>query len=53
MNSQCVIIGITGQSASGKSLIAKTILEELCRDLGTNQIGVIPEDAYYRNQGHL
>ncbi|MBW8183855.1 MULTISPECIES: uridine kinase [Shewanella] len=53
MNSQCVIIGIAGASASGKSLIAKTIFEELCRDLGTDQIGVIAEDAYYRDQGHL
>ncbi|MBB1316890.1 uridine kinase [Shewanella sp. SR43-4] len=54
MNSQqCVIIGIAGASASGKSLIAKTIFEELCRDLGTNQIGVINEDAYYRDQSHL
>ncbi len=54
MNSkQCVVIGIAGASASGKSLIAKTIYEELCRDLGTDQIGVIAEDAYYRDQGHL
>ncbi|ABM00253.1 uridine kinase [Shewanella amazonensis] len=54
MNSQqCVIIGIAGASASGKSLIAKTIYEELCRDLGTDQIGVIAEDAYYRDQSHL
>ena len=54
MNSQqCVIIGIAGASASGKSLIAKTIFEELCRDLGTNQIGVINEDAYYHDQSHL
>jgi uridine kinase len=54
MNSQqCVIIAIAGASASGKSLIAKTIFEELCRDLGTNQIGVINEDAYYRDQSHL
>ncbi|ACJ29562.1 Uridine kinase [Shewanella piezotolerans WP3] len=54
MNSkQCVVIAIAGASASGKSLIAKTIYEELCRDLGTDQIGVIAEDAYYRDQGHL
>ncbi|MCG9711661.1 uridine kinase [Shewanella insulae] len=53
MNSQCVIIGIAGASASGKSLIAKTIFEELCRDLGTDQIGVIAEDAYYKDQSHL
>ncbi|PKG58279.1 uridine kinase [Shewanella sp. Choline-02u-19] len=54
MNSkQCVVIAIAGASASGKSLIAKTIYEELCRDLGTDQIGVIAEDAYYRDQGHM
>ncbi|NKF51511.1 uridine kinase [Shewanella sp. WXL01] len=54
MNSQqCVIIGIAGASASGKSLIANTIFNELCRDLGTDQIGVINEDAYYRDQSHL
>ncbi|MBE7216647.1 uridine kinase [Shewanella benthica] len=53
MNSQCVIIAIAGASASGKSLIAKTIYEELCRDLGTDQIGVIAEDAYYNDQSHL
>ncbi|WP_028774099.1 MULTISPECIES: uridine kinase [Shewanella] len=53
MSSQCVIIGIAGASASGKSLIAKTIYEELCRDLGTDQIGVIAEDAYYKDQTHL
>ncbi|MDF0535271.1 uridine kinase [Shewanella yunxiaonensis] len=48
-----VIIGIAGASASGKSLIARTIYEELCRDLGTNEIGVISEDSYYRDQSHL
>ncbi|ARD22093.1 MULTISPECIES: uridine kinase [Shewanella] len=54
MNSQqCVIIGIAGASASGKSLIAQTIFEELKRDLGTDQIGVINEDAYYRDQSHM
>ncbi|QIZ76541.1 uridine kinase [Ferrimonas lipolytica] len=50
---QCVIIGIAGASASGKSLIARTIYEELTRDLGTDQIEVINEDAYYKDQSHL
>ncbi|WP_025820235.1 uridine kinase [Shewanella marina] len=50
---QCVIIGIAGASASGKSLIANTIYNELCRDLGTDQIGVINEDAYYKDQSHM
>ncbi|WP_394132028.1 uridine kinase [Shewanella maritima] len=53
VSQQCVIIGIAGASASGKSLIANTIFQELCHDLGTNQIGVINEDAYYRDQSHL
>ena len=31
----------------------QTIFDELRRDLGTDQIGVINEDAYYRDQSHL
>ncbi|GAA5187811.1 uridine kinase [Ferrimonas gelatinilytica] len=50
---ECVIIGIAGASASGKSLIARTIYNELRRDLGTDQIEVINEDAYYKDQTHL
>ncbi|MFI3247039.1 MAG: uridine kinase [Ferrimonas sp.] len=50
---QCVIIGIAGASASGKSLIARTVYEELIRDLGTDQIEVINEDSYYKDQSHL
>ncbi len=54
MNSKdCVIIAIAGASASGKSLIANTILDELCAELGTDQIGIISEDAYYKDQSHL
>jgi len=49
----CVVIGIAGASASGKSLIANTIYEELCQELGTDQIGIISEDSYYRDQSHL
>jgi uridine kinase len=48
-----VVIGIAGASASGKSLIANTIYEELCQELGTDQIGIISEDSYYRDQSHL
>jgi len=47
------VIAIAGASASGKSLIANTIFDELCAELGTDQIGIISEDAYYRNQSHL
>ncbi|WP_028865478.1 uridine kinase [Psychromonas aquimarina] len=49
----CVVIAIAGASASGKSLIANTIFEELCHELGTDQIGIVSEDAYYRDQSHL
>lgn len=49
----CVIIAIAGASASGKSLIANTIYNELCQELGTDQIGIISEDAYYKDQSHL
>lgn len=50
---QCVIIGIAGASASGKSLIASTLYRELHEQVGDEHIGVIPEDCYYKDQGHL
>ncbi|WP_205597672.1 uridine kinase [Paraferrimonas sp. SM1919] len=49
----CVIIGIAGASASGKSLIAQTIFEELKQEVGSNHIDVINEDCYYKDQSHL
>lgn len=50
---KCVIVGIAGASASGKSLIASTIYKELSANVGDHQIGVITEDCYYRDQSHL
>ncbi len=50
---QCVIIGIAGASASGKSLIASTVYKELKEKVGDHQIGVITEDCYYSDQSHL
>ena len=52
-NNQCVIVGIAGASASGKSLIASTIYNELREKVGDHQIGVITEDCYYSDQSHL
>ena len=52
-NPDCVIIGIAGASPSGKSLIARTIYNELTAELGEDQIGVITEDCYYKDQSHL
>lgn len=51
--SDTVIIGIAGASASGKSLIARTIYNELIAEFGEDQIGVITEDCYYKDQSHL
>ena len=44
-----IILGISGPSASGKSLLANTIVKEL----GSKQVAVISEDAYYKNNTHL
>lgn len=48
-NKSTIIVGIAGASGSGKSLLAKTIANEL----GHQDVVVIPEDAYYRDLGHL
>ncbi len=47
------IIAITGASASGKTLFAQTIFDELLAELGPDGISIIKEDAYYRAQDHL
>lgn len=49
MKKNVIIIGIAGPSASGKSLLANTIVNEL----GSNQVTVISEDAYYKDCSHL
>ena len=49
MNAKTIIIGISGPSASGKSLLAHTIVHEL----GSDQVAVIAEDAYYKDNSHL
>lgn len=49
MNQKTIIIGIAGPSASGKSLLANTIVNEL----GTDQVIVISEDSYYKDNSHL
>jgi len=49
MHKPIIIIGIAGPSASGKSLLANTIVNEL----GSEKVVVISEDAYYKNNNHL
>lgn len=49
----CTIVGISGASASGKSLIASTLYRELREKVGDHNIGVIPEDCYYKDQKEI
>lgn len=49
MTTSPLLVGIAGASASGKSLLAKTIQQRL----PTEQIQVISEDNYYHDQSHL
>lgn len=49
MTKETIIIGIAGPSASGKSLLANTIVNEL----GSDQVIVISEDSYYKDNSHL
>ncbi len=49
MNQKTIIIGISGPSASGKSLLANTIVNEL----GSDQVVVVSEDSYYKDLSHL
>lgn len=44
-----IIIGISGPSASGKSLLANTIVNEM----GTRQVQVISEDSYYKDRADI
>lgn len=49
MAQRCIIIGIAGASASGKSLLANTIVKEL----SSEQVAVISEDSYYKDNSSL
>lgn len=44
-----LIIGIAGGSGSGKSTVVKKVTKLLPKD----SVVVIPQDAYYRDNGHL
>lgn len=44
-----IIIGIAGPSASGKSLLAKTLVSEL----GSKRVVIISEDSYYKDRSDL
>jgi uridine kinase len=44
-----LVIGIAGGSGSGKTTVARVILERV----GGEQIALLPHDAYYRDLSHL
>ncbi|WP_163133682.1 MULTISPECIES: uridine kinase [Agarivorans] len=48
-----VVIGISGASASGKSLFSQTIVNDIRTELGDSCIVVINEDSYYKDQSHI
>lgn len=47
------IIAIAGPSASGKTLFAQTLYNELIPELSKEGISILHEDAYYHEQSHL
>lgn len=49
MSNKVIIIGIAGPSASGKSLLANTIVNEI----GSKKVVVISEDSYYKDRSDL
>lgn len=49
MKSEVIIIGISGPSASGKSLLANTLMKEM----GSKHVQVISEDSYYKDRGDI
>ncbi|HLB57851.1 MAG TPA: uridine kinase [Gammaproteobacteria bacterium] len=49
MSKNVIIIGISGASASGKSLLANTIVNEL----GSDRVVVISEDSYYKDHSNI
>ncbi len=44
-----LIIGIAGGSGSGKTTVVRKIIEKLPKD----SVTIIPQDAYYKDNGHL
>jgi uridine kinase len=48
------VLAIAGASASGKTLLAQTMYQELRDELGSEiDLAILAEDAYYRDQSHL
>ena len=53
MRSPLTIIGIAGASGAGKSLLASLLYERLSAGRPAGEIGILNEDAYYRERNDL
>ena len=49
MNPQPIVFGVAGSTASGKTTVARSILEQV----GAHRVAYLPHDAYYRDLSHL
>jgi uridine kinase len=49
MSSKPIVFGVAGGTASGKTTVARSILEQV----GAARIAYLPHDAYYRDMSHL
>ena len=49
MENKTIVIGIAGATASGKTLLADTLLKEC----GSSQVVIISEDSYYKDHSNL
>lgn len=49
LKQKTILVGVAGASASGKSLLASTLVEEL----QSQHVRVISEDSYYKDQTHI
>ncbi len=49
MTKRGILIGISGASGSGKTLVAKTLQDAL----GSEKVLILQEDSYYKDLSHL
>jgi uridine kinase len=49
MSENPIVFGVAGGTASGKTTVARTILDQV----GAHRIAYLPHDAYYRDLSHL
>lgn len=53
MSNPLTIVGIAGASGAGKSLLARILYERLATGRPPGEVGILNEDAYYRDRSDL